>query len=56
VVTGGINKIEPPYSLVIINCGSLSDVSRAMVDRFVEFFKNDLDTPVRVLKREYVGE
>jgi len=56
VVTGGINKIPGPYSLVIINYASLSDAPRAMVDRFVKFFRNNLDTPVRVLKREYVGE
>jgi RNAse (barnase) inhibitor barstar len=55
VVTGGINKIERPYSLIVVNYGTLSNESRAMADRFIRFFQDDLDTPVQICKKEHAA-
>lgn len=40
IVTGGINKIEVPYSLVIENFGEMPRSIRAFAEQFVEFIQN----------------
>jgi RNAse (barnase) inhibitor barstar len=49
VRTGSINELERPYSIIIVNYGNLDDSARNMADNFVEFFRNDLDTPVQII-------
>ena len=54
VCAGAINGIEKPYSIIIKNYGEMDELSKDMADRFVTFFRDDLDTPVHIIEDDMV--
>lgn len=56
VGTGAINGIEGPYAIVIKNYGAMDEDGKRMADTFVEFFRDDLDTPVRIVDNDEMAK